>query len=68
MRRCLLLLPLLLANCQAAPSDSAPHWRRPGPAVLGPLEREVLPDDGFLDSLAARGGARPLPDAAQPLG
>jgi hypothetical protein len=34
-------------------NDRPPYWRRPGPALLEPIERRVLPDDGFLDNLAA---------------
>jgi hypothetical protein len=44
--------------------DRPPSWRRPSPAMLEPLERYVVPDDGFLDHLAKRGpGANGAPAA-----
>ncbi len=47
-----LLVTLLLAACDSTPASDRPHWRRPGPAATGPVERIILPDDGFYDSLA----------------
>ena len=34
-------------------TEQRPHWRRPGPAVIEPLPRFRVPDDGFHDNLAA---------------
>ena len=39
--------------------EGPPPWRSPGPAADGPIERRVVPDDGFRDYLAARGEVLP---------
>ncbi|MBX9702236.1 MAG: hypothetical protein K2X74_22560 [Acetobacteraceae bacterium] len=54
----LMLLMALAAACghvQLGDTDQRPYWRRPGPAPLEQQERYRVPDDGFLDHLAARG-------------
>jgi len=44
------LAVLLLGACgqvQLGDVDQPPPWRRPGPALLEPQERHVLPHDGY---------------------
>jgi hypothetical protein len=44
---------LVMAGCASMDADSArPAWRQPGPAAEGPLERHIVPDDGFRADLA----------------
>lgn len=55
-----ILASLLLGACgqvQLGDVEQPPPWRRPGPALLEPQERHVLPHDGY------RAGT-PLPAAA----
>lgn len=45
-----LLAALVLGACaevQLGDVDQPPYWRRPGPALLEPQERHVLPHDGY---------------------
>lgn len=52
-----------LAGCNSMGGDAAPPaWRRPGPAAQGPLERHMVPDDGFRADLATyRAAQQDLP-------
>lgn len=50
-----ILAALLLGACaevQFGDVDQPPHWRRPGPALLEPQERHVLPHDGYRAGLS----------------
>ena len=65
-----LLLSLAAAGCSNdrytihGDNDAPPAWREPGPAATGPIERRVLPDDGFRDHLGSRDGSAGMPLSA----
>ncbi len=49
------LLAIAMAACakvQLGETTKAPLWRRPGPAVTEPVERQRVPDDSFRAFLA----------------
>ncbi len=51
-----------MAGCGSMGDSAPPSWRRPGPAATGPLERQIVPDDGFRANLATfRAAQRDLP-------
>lgn len=56
----LLVFAALMVSCtpmRYGGTDSRmPPWRRPGPAADGPIERRIIPDDGFQENLAASPG------------
>lgn len=60
---------LAVAGCTAMEGDSArPAWRQPGPAAEGPLERHIVPDDGFRADLATYRTTPPNLSARGPAG